>query len=169
VSEPTDSWVPSLSPANSDTGDDHSSGTEVRYGTESSRIDVLADDAEGRAVYIEVKNTTLRIDTPEGPVICFPDAVTSRGAKHLRELRGVVRDGHRAAAVFFVHRGDGTAFAVARTIDPEYTAELEAAAAEGVEVLPLRVELRAVQDSADQWTITWGEPGLLPWRRGPGS
>jgi len=69
--------------------------TEVRYGAESSRVDVLARDGEGRLVYLEVKNTTLRV----GDAACFPDAVTARGAKHLRELQGMVREGHRAALV----------------------------------------------------------------------
>lgn len=59
---------------------------EQRYGEEGSRIDVLARDRDGRCVYIEVKNTTLRV--ADGA--CFPDAVTLRGAKHLRELRAMI-------------------------------------------------------------------------------
>ncbi len=138
--------------------------TEVRYGEERSRIDVLAEDADGRAVYVEVKNTTLRVDTSSGPVICFPDAVTARGAKHLRELRAMVRLGHRAAIVFFVHRGDGTAFDAAHTIDPAYAAELDRGAAGGVEVLPLQAVLQAQPTPDGPWTATWSLSGLLPWR-----
>ncbi|MBL0313289.1 MAG: DNA/RNA nuclease SfsA [Holophagaceae bacterium] len=99
--------------------------TEQKYGSENSRIDVLARDAEGRRVYIEVKNTTLKI----GSQACFPDAVTERGRKHLRELRGMVEQGHRAALVFFIHRDDVDAFDVAREIDPAYAQELDRATA----------------------------------------
>jgi sugar fermentation stimulation protein A len=135
--------------------------TEVRYGTEHSRIDVLAEDAEGREVFIEVKNTTLRL----GDRACFPDAVTSRGAKHLRELQGMVRAGHRASLVFFVHRGDVQAFDAAREVDPAYGEELDRAAAAGVQVLPLAVDLEPREEEDGTWSLVWRLPGLLPWSR----
>jgi sugar fermentation stimulation protein A len=134
--------------------------TEQKYGEEGSRIDVLARDAEGRLVYIEVKNTTLR----QGGLACFPDAVTTRGAKHLRELRGMVRQGHRAAIAFFVQRGDVDAFDAAREIDPGYAEELERAAADGVAVLPLAVQMDARLEPGGAWSLEWRLPGLLPWR-----
>ncbi len=132
--------------------------TEQKYGSESSRIDVLAKDAKGRLVYIEVKNTTLKI----GSHACFPDAVTERGAKHLRELRGMVELGHRAAIVFFIQRSDVAAFDVAREIDPAYAQELDRAARAGVEVLPLAVELGVEQQENGLFTLRWELPGLLP-------
>jgi sugar fermentation stimulation protein A len=135
--------------------------TEQKYGAERSRIDVLAEDGCGRLVYIEVKNTTLRVGTGA----CFPDAVTLRGAKHLRELRGMVRLGHRAALVFFVQRGDADQFDAAREIDPAYALELERAAADGVAILPVAVSLRAESLRSGLWTPTWSLPGLLPWVR----
>ncbi|HEX7598487.1 MAG TPA: DNA/RNA nuclease SfsA, partial [Polyangia bacterium] len=61
----------------------HGVRTEVKYGAENSRIDVLALDGEDRQVFIEVKNTTLK----SGDWALFPDAVTERGTKHLRELQ----------------------------------------------------------------------------------
>nr|WP_320133832.1 DNA/RNA nuclease SfsA [uncultured Holophaga sp.] len=134
--------------------------TEVAYGSERSRIDVWARDPAGRAVYIEVKNTTLVL----GERICFPDAVTERGRKHLRELRGVVREGHRAALVFFLHRPDGRSFDAARDIDPAYGEELDRAAEAGVEILPVRVAMAVGQGPAG-WCIDWGLEGLLPWVR----
>lgn len=137
----------------------HSVRTEVRYGEENSRIDVLARDAEGREVYIEVKNTTLR----RGSVGRFPDAVTLRGAKHLRELRHMVAQGHRAAIAFFVHRPDVDGFGAAADIDPGYAQELDRAADAGVLVLPLRVDLQARQAGDGSWILTWSLPGLLPW------
>jgi len=133
--------------------------TEVRYGSERSRIDVWARDAGGRELFIEVKNTTLRM----GEWICFPDAVTERGLKHLRELQGMVREGHRAALAFFVHRGDGARFDAARSIDPAYAAELDRAAEAGVGILPLRVRMEVRQEK--DWSLAWHLDGLLPWVR----
>lgn len=139
----------------------HSVRTEVKYGEENSRIDVLARDAEGREVFIEVKNTTLR----RGSIGRFPDAVTLRGAKHLRELRHMVSLGHRAAIAFFVHRPDVDGFGAAADIDPGYAQELDRAAEAGVLVLPLRVDLQAGQAGDGSWTLAWSLPGLLPWMR----
>jgi len=134
--------------------------TEVKYGAENSRIDVLAQDAEGRQVFIEVKNATLK----EGGWVRFPDAVTERGTKHLRELQAMVREGHRAAIAFFIHRTDVTAFDAARAIDPAYAAELDRAAGAGVAVLPLAVRLVTTMESGGLWRLRWELPGLLPWQ-----
>lgn len=139
----------------------HSVRTEVRYGEENSRVDVVALDAQDRQVYIEVKNTTLR----EGGLGCFPDAVSERGRKHLRELQQVVRHGHRAAIAFFVQRGDVSGFRAAAEIDPRYAEELLRAEAAGVEVLPLRVALAAAAAEDGRWTLRWSLDGLLPWVR----
>lgn len=133
--------------------------TEQKYGAENSRIDVLAKDVQGRRVYIEVKNTTLKI----GSHACFPDAVTERGRKHLRELRGMVAQGHRAAIVFFIHRGDVDAFDVAGEIDPAYARELDRAVADGVEMLPLAVKLSVRKQKNGLFTLRWELPGVLPW------
>lgn len=133
--------------------------TEVRYGSENSRIDVLARDGEGRLVYIEVKNTTLR----EGDRITFPDAVTSRGAKHLRELEAMVREGHCGVLVFYVHRGDGRAFDAARGIDPAYAVALDRAAAAGVRVLPILGAPQAQEGPDGTWTLCWDPRSVLPW------
>jgi sugar fermentation stimulation protein A len=135
--------------------------TEQKYGDERSRIDVLARDARGRCVYIEVKNATMRV----GDLACFPDAVSLRGAKHLRELRAMVRLGHRAAIVFFVHRGDATGFDAAREIDPDYAAELDRARDGGVEILPQAVSLKALKGTGGLYSLTWDLPGVLPWVR----
>lgn len=139
----------------------HAIRTEVNYGSERSRIDVLALDREERLLYLEVKNTTLRIDA----VACFPDAVTERGSKHLRELRGMVREGHRAAIVFFVNRGDVTAFDVAREIDSRYATELDQAIDDGVELLPLKVALAVDAEKNGKWILEWSLTGLLPWSK----
>lgn len=137
----------------------HAVRTEVRYGEENSRIDVVALDAEGRQVFIEVKNTTLR----EGGLGCFPDAVSERGRKHLRELQLMVQRGHRAAIAFFVQRGDVSGFRPAAEIDPRYAEELLRAEAAGVRVLPLRVALEAAECEDGTWSLRWSLAGLLPW------
>lgn len=138
----------------------HDIRTEVRYGQENSRIDVLAYDAAGRNVYIEVKNTTLR----EGHHVLFPDAVSARGAKHLRELQSVVAEGHRGVILFFVQRGDVTVFDAAREIDPVYARHLDEAFQAGVEVLPMQSTLEALPKE-DTWSLRWLPPCPLPWEK----
>jgi sugar fermentation stimulation protein A len=135
--------------------------TEQNYGEERSRVDVLALDGAGRRVYIEVKNTTLRV----GAQVRFPDAVSLRAAKHLRELRAMVLLGHRAAIVFFVQRADVTSFDAAREIDPAYARELDLAEADGVEILPVDGAVEAEPEDSGLWSLSWTLPGLLPWVR----
>jgi len=137
----------------------HDVHTEVKYGAENSRIDVLALDGEGRQVFIEVKNTTLKA----GEWALFPDAVTERGTKHLRELQVMVREGHRAAIAFFVHRTDVDRFDAAREVDSVYATELDRAAETGVKVLPLAVRMVTSPGVNGLWSMGWELPGLLPW------
>lgn len=86
--------------------------------------------------YVEVKNTSLRL----GQHSAFPDAVTERGQKHLRELIEVTKKGARAAMFYFVGRVDTHAFRPADEIDAEYGKLLRKAIKAGVEVLPYRVK-----------------------------
>ena len=102
---------------------------EVPYG-KGSRIDVLLSSDDAPACYVEVKNTTLA----ERGTALFPDAVTDRGLKHLRELVRVVRGGARAVQFFFVSRDDIDRFRPADAIDPRYAAALRRAVDAGVEV-----------------------------------
>jgi len=78
----------------------------------------------------------------EGREARFPDAVTSRGLKHLEELMSAVRDGSRAVRFFLVNRADCDLLRPADAIDPEYGEGLRRAAAAGVELLAYRAELR---------------------------
>ena len=106
---------------------------EQRYG-EGSRIDLLLQ-APGRPdCYVEVKNVTAAV---EGGVGYFPDAVTTRGARHLREMAAMVAAGHRAVLVFCVQRGDVAEVRPADHLDPAYGRALRDALAAGVEVLAL--------------------------------
>jgi len=109
---------------------------EVRLG-EKSRID-FALDSGSRRTWIEVKNVTL---VDERGRYAFPDAVTTRGAKHLRELMAAVERGDRAVLLFLIQRSDGDGFAIADHIDPAYGAELRRAVDRGVEVLAYRADV----------------------------
>ncbi len=105
---------------------------EVRYGAEGSRIDLLLR-AEGRAdCYVEVKSVTAADEYGLG---IFPDAVSERGLRHLRELMSVAAAGHRAVLLFCVQRADVLAVRAASEIDPAYARGLRDARAAGVEVL----------------------------------
>lgn len=105
---------------------------EVPYG-ECSRIDLLLEGVQGRC-FVEVKNVTL----VEGDQALFPDAVTTRGQKHLLELMRVVREGDRGVIFFTVQRGDGALVSPADAIDPEYGRLLRLAVDNGVEALAYR-------------------------------
>lgn len=110
---------------------------EVRYGEENSRIDLLLESAAGRC-YVEVKNVTL----VENGAALFPDAVTQRGAKHLRELAAMVRQGHRAAIFFCVQRADAAELRPADRIDPVYGRTLREVMAAGVEALAYKADVK---------------------------
>ncbi len=109
----------------------HSFRREVPYG-ERSRIDILAEGDSGLC-YIEIKNVTL---LAEDGCWAFPDAVITRGLKHLRELQSMIEAGHRAVLLFLIQRGDGNGFRSAAEIDPAYAEELARARTRGLEVLP---------------------------------
>jgi sugar fermentation stimulation protein A len=102
---------------------------EVPYGR-NSRIDLLLEQ-DRQLCYVEVKNVTLVRDR----IASFPDAVTVRGSKHVRELVEMVRQGHRGVMLFLVQRCDADAFAPAADIDPAYADELAHGMEQGVEVL----------------------------------
>lgn len=110
---------------------------EVRYGDENSRIDLLLRDGE-RSCYVEIKNVTARDD--EGLAI-FPDAVSLRGQKHLRELMRVVEKGQRAMMFYCIQRADITAFRPAHEIDKDYAHLLREAVHAGVDVMAYRADV----------------------------
>jgi len=101
-----------------------------------SRLDILLRDG-GRQpdAWVEIKNTTLL----SGDCVCFPDAVTERGRKHLEVLQALVKDGHRGVIVFAVNRPEGEAFRPAADIDPQYAAILARVMQSGVEAVAARI------------------------------
>jgi sugar fermentation stimulation protein A len=102
---------------------------EVCYGSERSRIDLLLE--EPGICYVEVKNVTL----VENGIARFPDAATTRGQKHLRELMAMVAGGARAVNFFVVQHANATSVTPADAIDPVYGRLLREAAKAGVEIL----------------------------------
>jgi len=115
---------------------------EVPYGEEKSRIDfLLKDSASGlRDCYVEVKNVTM--DRGNG-LASFPDSVTSRGTKHLRELISMVESGHRAILFFCVQLTNVERIEVAADIDPVYAQTLTLAISRGVEVMAWGAKISA--------------------------
>lgn len=99
-----------------------------------SRLDLMALRAD-ETCFIEVKNVTLK----EGEFARFPDAVTTRGLKHLRTLMHLKAEGHRAVMLYIIQRTDVAVFAPAPLIDPEYARALKEACLAGVEIIPLQV------------------------------
>ena len=85
-----------------------------------------------------MKNVTLRETDGTG---YFPDAVTSRGQKHLRELIQMVESGHRAMLLFCVQHSAINVVQSAQHIDPRYAKLLAEAVSRGVEVLAWQAEM----------------------------
>lgn len=113
---------------------------EVRYG-EASRIDFLLESTSERGTercYVEVKSVTLGLG--DG-ISAFPDSVTARGTRHLRELMQVAAAGHRAVMLFCAGRADTRRVCPADDIDPVYGRTLREAAAAGVELLAYRCDI----------------------------
>jgi sugar fermentation stimulation protein A len=109
---------------------------EVKYG-QGSRADFVLEGEAGRCV-VEVKAVTLLLADDTG---AFPDAVSERARKHLRELQTVAESGERAVIFFCVfHQGIGRVLP-ARDIDPAYCEALEAALAAGVEAMAWSAQL----------------------------
>lgn len=119
---------------------------EVKYGT-NSRVDMLLTDDKRPDCYVEVKNCHMR---REGTVAEFPDAITTRGAKHMTELALMVEAGHRAVLVYCIQRMDCDGFRTAADIDPGYDAALRDAIARGVEVLPYSCRLTTEEITIDR-------------------
>lgn len=111
---------------------------EVKYGEENSRADfcLMFDQ---RQVFVEVKSVTLGFADTD--TAAFPDAVSTRGAKHLRELTALAEMGQRAVLIYCVNLSGITAVRAAQEIDPEYAAALAEAKTAGVEVLAYSTQI----------------------------
>lgn len=110
--------------------------TEPRVSAHS-RLDLLLTRGAEQC-FVEVKSATLLVGQGR---IAFPDAISERGAKHLRELVTQVENGHRGVLLFCANRTDARSVEPADFIDPGYGRTLRWAAARGVEILAYRVSV----------------------------
>ncbi|QKF82338.1 DNA/RNA nuclease SfsA [Halarcobacter ebronensis] len=108
---------------------------EQKYG-QNSRIDILLED-ENKKCYVEIKSVSLRLNN----TLAFPDAVTSRGTKHLLELEQMVKEGHRSVMLYVIQRTDNLPFRLAEEIDKKYAKTFEEVTKNGVEVLVYQSEI----------------------------
>ena len=115
--------------------------TEVKYGNENSRIDILLSASDKPKCYIEVKSVTLLDEESPSGQGYFPDAVTTRGQKHLRELTEMAQTGSRAILLFTVLHSGIEKVSAAHHIDAKYSTLLKQAQDAGVEVLCYKAEL----------------------------
>ena len=111
---------------------------EVAFGEERSRVDLLLEGAGREDCYVEVKNVTAAASKG---VALFPDCVSERGSKHLRELMRLKARGLRPVQLYCVQRGDVKEVRPADGIDHEYGRTLREAIAAGVEVLAYRAKV----------------------------
>nr|WP_319266601.1 DNA/RNA nuclease SfsA [uncultured Draconibacterium sp.] len=107
---------------------------EVKFG--DSRFDVFAENKQEKC-FVEVKNVSMK----QNDYALFPDAITTRGQKHLKTLIEVKKQGMRAVMLYIIQRSDVEIFAPAKEIDPEYAALLKEAFAAGVEIFPMQAKV----------------------------
>ena len=99
--------------------------------SDRSRLDLLLTNKDREKCFVEIKNCTLVKDG----LASFPDAVTTRGRKHLVELQRLAKKGNRSIIFFLVQRMDAKTFSPADNIDPAYGKELRKAKNNGVEII----------------------------------
>jgi sugar fermentation stimulation protein A len=113
---------------------------EVAFGEERSRVDMVLEGEGREPCYVEVKNVTAAADRG---VALFPDCVSDRGARHLRELARLKAQGLRPVQIYCVQRGDVREVRPADAIDRVYGETLREAIAAGVEVMAYRAQVSA--------------------------
>lgn len=107
---------------------------EVKF--RDSRFDVFAEN-DNEKCFIEVKNVSMK----DGQYALFPDAVTTRGQKHLKTLIEVKKQGIRAVMLYVIQRSDVEIFAPAKKIDSDYALALQSAYKNGVEIIPVQAKV----------------------------
>ncbi|MFW6014684.1 MAG: DNA/RNA nuclease SfsA [Candidatus Nanoarchaeia archaeon] len=112
---------------------------EVKY-AKNSRIDLLLEK-NNKKTFVEVKNVTLLEDELPG-VAQFPDAVTTRGQKHLQNLIDEVKNGNNSVMVYLINRTDCDKFRVAEHIDKIYSELFQKAKKEGVEIIACKSSIK---------------------------
>ena len=103
---------------------------ETKFGT-NTRFDFLVTKNDLKS-FIEVKNVTL---SRKKGIAEFPDAVTSRGLKHIKELIKANEKGYKIYILYLIQRNDCKSFKIAEDIDPEYSDSLSKAVKKNLNVL----------------------------------
>jgi sugar fermentation stimulation protein A len=111
------------------------SGREITFGNSRFDLKISRGDEEG---FVEIKNVTYR----SADTALFPDAVTSRGKKHLETLIQARSEGYIACNLYIIQRSDCLSFAPAREIDPQYSDTMDRAAAEGVIMIACMLDVQ---------------------------
>ncbi|EIJ70595.1 DNA/RNA nuclease SfsA [Pasteurella bettyae] len=130
---------------------------EVKYGEENSRIDFLLKGEGLPDCYMEVKSITF----VKGTLGLFPDAVTTRGQKHIRELMAMKAQGHRAVLLFTGLHDGFDHFKIAEFVDPEYNKLFKEALAVGVEAYAYAGKFNIVNGIPDSLSLSQAVPLIL--------
>ena len=104
--------------------------TEVKF-SDKTRFDFLISNNKEKC-FLEVKNVTL---VRKNKIAEFPDAITSRGTKHLRELISAKKKGYKSYILYLIQREDCKSFKIAKDIDQEYKIAFDEALKKGVKML----------------------------------
>ena len=104
--------------------------TEVKF-SNSTKFDFLISNSEEKC-FLEVKNVTLLRNKK---IAEFPDAITSRGTKHLEELCNAKKMGYQSYMLYLIQRDDCDSFKIAEDIDKKYKIAFSKALKSGVKVL----------------------------------
>lgn len=129
---------------------------EVKYGDEKSKVDIYlsqgATNTTKNDAYVEVKSVTLLGQSLEQHTDgqgFFPDSVTIRGQKHLRELTTLSQQGSRTVLFFAILHSGINKVSAAHHIDEKYGELLEIAQAENVEVLAYKAYFQLKSDQIE--------------------
>ena len=103
---------------------------ETKFG-KNTRFDFLITDKKNKS-FIEVKNVTL---SRKKSLAEFPDAVTTRGLKHINELENAGKKNYKIFIIFLIQRNDCEVFTIAKDIDPDYAKALKLAVKNKLNIL----------------------------------
>ena len=104
--------------------------TESKF-SDGTRFDFLLSNDKEKC-FLEVKNVTL---LRENKIAEFPDAITSRGTKHLNELCNAKKKGYQSYILYLIQREDCDSFKIAEDIDEDYKIAFAKALKKGVKIL----------------------------------
>jgi len=104
--------------------------SEAKF-SDNTRFDFLISNNKEKC-FLEVKNVTL---VRENSIAEFPDAITARGTKHLRELINAKKKGYKSCILYLIQREDCKSLKIAKDIDEEYKNTFDSALKNGVKIL----------------------------------